>query len=61
MTLHNLSAEPCTVSVAFNEKESAQLTDLFGNKVYEPTSGAIRVIALDGYGYRWFRIDGLRH
>jgi maltose alpha-D-glucosyltransferase/alpha-amylase len=58
--LHNLSDRPCCVRVALNEEEIGSLTDLFGNKVYEANSGEGQVFALDGYGYRWFRRDGLR-
>jgi maltose alpha-D-glucosyltransferase / alpha-amylase len=58
--LHNLSSEPCCARVALKEEEIGALTDLFGNKVYEANSGEAQVFALDGYGYRWFRRDGLR-
>jgi len=58
--LHNLSDQPCCTRVALNEDEIGNLMDLFGNKVYEPNTGEAQVFALDGYGYRWFRRDGLR-
>jgi maltose alpha-D-glucosyltransferase / alpha-amylase len=59
--LHNLSDRPCSVSLGFTDEQLGPLTDLFGNKVYEPNTGETKAIALDGYGYRWFRMDGLRH
>jgi maltose alpha-D-glucosyltransferase/alpha-amylase len=60
LILHNLSDRACCVRVALKEEEVGSLTDLFGNKVYEANSGEAQVFALDGYGYRWFRRDGLR-
>jgi maltose alpha-D-glucosyltransferase/alpha-amylase len=36
---------------------SDKLTDLFGNRVYPTNRTADSEIELDGYGYRWFRID----
>ena len=58
--LHNLSGEACCARVALNDDETGNLTDLFGNKVYDPNTGEAQLFALDGYGYRWFRRDGLR-
>ena len=58
--LHNLGDQPCCARVALKDEEIGCLTDLFGNKVYEANSGEAQVFALDGYGYRWFRRDGLR-
>jgi len=60
LILHNLGNQPCCARVALREDEIGALTDLFGNKVYEPNTGEASVFALDGYGYRWFRRDGLR-
>lgn len=61
VALHNLGGRPCRVRVALNDEEAGELTDVFGNKVYERDTGENRVFALDGYGYRWFRLDGVRH
>jgi maltose alpha-D-glucosyltransferase / alpha-amylase len=58
--LHNLSDQPCCARITLAREEIGNLTDLFGNKVYEPNTGETQVFALDGYGYRWFRRDGLR-
>ena len=60
LIIHNLNDRPCCVRVALNEDEIGNLTDLFGNKVYDANSGEAQLFALDGYGYRWFRRDGLR-
>jgi maltose alpha-D-glucosyltransferase/alpha-amylase len=60
VVLHNLGDQACHARVALEDNEAGNLTDLFGNKVYEQDSGETRVFALDGYGYRWFRLDGLR-
>jgi maltose alpha-D-glucosyltransferase/alpha-amylase len=60
VALHNLGDRPCRVRVDLNDEEAGELTDLFGNKVYEPDTGENRVFVLDAYGYRWFRLDGIR-
>ena len=59
--LHNLADRPCRVHVGLNDQEAGELTDLFGDKVYEAQSGENRQFELDGYGYRWFRLEGVRH
>ena len=60
VTLHNLGDRPCRARVGLREAESGKLVDLFGNKVYQPDTGKTRTFALDAYGYRWFRVDGIR-
>jgi maltose alpha-D-glucosyltransferase/alpha-amylase len=60
ITLHNLGERPCCTRLGLREEEAGNLVDLFGNKVYEPDTGETRRFALDGYGYRWFRLDGIR-
>ncbi|MFK4489383.1 hypothetical protein [Bradyrhizobium sp. USDA 336] len=38
--------------------QGRKLTDIFGNRIYDSKSSADgTAIALDGYGYRWFRLD----
>ncbi len=58
--LHNLCDQACCVRVTLKEDEIGNLTDLFGNRVYDANNDDAQVFALDGYGYRWFRRDGLR-
>jgi maltose alpha-D-glucosyltransferase / alpha-amylase len=54
LTVHNLSNQACTVSLKFNS--SRHLVDLFADRQYEPLQGS-QPIALDPYGYRWFRVE----
>jgi maltose alpha-D-glucosyltransferase/alpha-amylase len=58
--LHNLADEACKVAIDLNDDEAGHLTDLFGNRVYPSETGARRVIELDPYGYRWFRVQSQR-
>ncbi|MBW8855049.1 MAG: trehalose synthase, partial [Bradyrhizobium sp.] len=56
LILHNLGPNECT-TVLREIPSSHKLIDLFGNRVY-PTNSATRgEIELDGYGYRWFRVE----
>jgi maltose alpha-D-glucosyltransferase / alpha-amylase len=56
ISLHNLGEKPCEVALDLTDDEAGNLSDLFGNKVYAAQSGARRLIELDAYGYRWFRV-----
>jgi len=58
LVLHNLAKEDCQIAPFIAQVANAQLTDLFGNRVYSAEVGASDMIELDGYGYRWFRITG---
>jgi maltose alpha-D-glucosyltransferase/alpha-amylase len=58
--LHNLDDKLCKVAIDLNDDEAGHLTDLFGNRVYPSETGARRVIELDPYGYRWFRVQSQR-
>jgi maltose alpha-D-glucosyltransferase/alpha-amylase len=56
LTLHNLSKVKCSVQVTDLPKGS-KLRDVFGNRVYSSNANLDAEIELDGYGYRWFRMD----
>jgi len=55
--LHNLDEQGHDVGIKLDDKEAGRLVDLFGDQTYEPTKGERQVVALDGYGYRWFRVE----
>jgi maltose alpha-D-glucosyltransferase/alpha-amylase len=55
VAIHNLSREPCEVSVDFGEWDRRRLADLFGDRQYEPLTTKQGAIQMEGYGYRWLR------
>ena len=56
LALHNLADVECNTSID-ELPDGAKLTDLFGNRVYPTKPSTSSGIELDGYGYRWFRIN----
>ncbi|WP_027576819.1 alpha-amylase family protein [Bradyrhizobium sp. WSM1743] len=56
LILHNLSHVECTTHIRDLSK-GKKLTDLFGNRIYPSKPDAESAIELDGYGYRWFRLE----
>lgn len=58
IAIHNLSKEACSVTLDVSDYETHHLIDLLGDRQYEPVEGGTHQVRLEGYGYRWFRIDG---
>lgn len=56
LILHNLSQDQCSTHVTDLPK-GRKLTDVFGNRIYPSKPSTDAAIELDGYGYRWFRVD----
>ena len=56
LILHNLSQAECSTHVKDLPK-GRKLIDVFGNRIYSSKPSADAAIELDGYGYRWFRVD----
>jgi maltose alpha-D-glucosyltransferase/alpha-amylase len=59
VAVHNLSKEPCTVTLKLGDDDSKHLTELLGDQTYEQLQDASREVQLEGYGYRWFRVGEL--
>lgn len=57
---HNLSDKPVEFTLKSRQFHARQLADIFGNREYEPTTEETVGIELDGYGYRWFRVNRLK-
>jgi maltose alpha-D-glucosyltransferase / alpha-amylase len=56
LAAHNLSDEPCRMTVKLPGRESATgMVDLLGDQGYREIDGAIE-LELEGYGYRWLQI-----
>ena len=58
--VHNLSGEPRTVSLDLTDHGATGIIDLLGDEPYAALDGPAHELELEGYGYRWFRIDAIR-
>jgi maltose alpha-D-glucosyltransferase/alpha-amylase len=56
VSLHNFSDAAQTVHLKLNERGGERLVDLLGEEHSKAGSGGRHEIALDGHGYRWFRV-----
>ncbi|MGH7962939.1 MAG: alpha-amylase family protein [Candidatus Binatia bacterium] len=59
IAVHNLSDEACTATLKWkdhNVLKATHLIDLLGDQQYTPITGNSHRVALEGYGYRWFRL-----
>jgi maltose alpha-D-glucosyltransferase/alpha-amylase len=57
LLLHNLAQSPCTVRLAPKARPPGRLVELISDRDYVPVEDPARPFLLEGYGYRWFRID----
>ncbi|HEX6293261.1 MAG TPA: alpha-amylase family protein [Herpetosiphonaceae bacterium] len=60
LAVHNLSSKACPVTLDLSEYEAGHLVDLLGDREYRRFDGGKHQIELEGYGYRWFRVDDIR-
>lgn len=56
LVLHNLAEVECNARL-HELPNGTKLTDLFGNRIYPSPANADPCVELDGFGYRWFRVD----
>ena len=56
ITLHNFSDSAQTVRPKDKEYRSERLVDLLGEAHSHADNRGAHEIALDGYGYRWYRL-----
>ena len=56
VTLHNFSNTAQTVRLRLKEPGGRRLVDILGEEHSRADSRGAHEIALDGYGYRWYRI-----
>jgi maltose alpha-D-glucosyltransferase/alpha-amylase len=59
ITLHNLGERSCEVQLPLDGDEESRIVEIFGNRTYGSNRGECQICHLDGYGYRWFRLDHL--
>jgi maltose alpha-D-glucosyltransferase/alpha-amylase len=58
VTLHNLSGKACEVSFSPGGP-SARLVHMLSEAHSQPGKGGRHRVTLEGYGYRWFRMEPL--
>jgi maltose alpha-D-glucosyltransferase / alpha-amylase len=61
VVVHNLSRKPRTLKLDLADRGARGIIDLLGDQPYAPLDGARHDLELEGYGYRWFRVDAIRH
>jgi maltose alpha-D-glucosyltransferase/alpha-amylase len=57
VAVHNLTGRKETATLDLTGWEARALIDLLGNRGYRRLEGATYPVELDGYGFRWFRVD----
>lgn len=60
IAVHNLSSEPCDVTLDLPKTDIGSLIHFFGDREYEPLRGKVARMKMEGYGYSWLRVGGLR-
>jgi maltose alpha-D-glucosyltransferase/alpha-amylase len=58
LVLHNLGEAPCLARLKKAADPGERLVELLSDGDYVPVQHGADPIALEGYGYRWFRVDG---
>lgn len=56
IAIHNLSSQPCQVSLTLTDDKGSYLVDLFEDQPDEEVLKTSQNIQLAAYGYRWFRV-----
>jgi maltose alpha-D-glucosyltransferase/alpha-amylase len=59
--LHNLEAKPCEtrLAVGADREKGRKLVNVLSDDHSEAERDGRHVVALEGYGYRWYRVGGL--
>jgi maltose alpha-D-glucosyltransferase / alpha-amylase len=60
LTVHNFADHACEVGLAIKAAGGERLVDLREQAESRADSDGIHRIALDAYGYRWYRVGGMR-
>ena len=57
----DVSGDGGVVNLDLSDYQAERLIDLLGDRSYHQLEGGRCELLLEGYGYRWFRIDGDRY
>jgi maltose alpha-D-glucosyltransferase/alpha-amylase len=60
VVLHNLAESPCVVRLKTTVGRGERLVELISDGDYVPVERLDQPLLLEGYGYRWLRVDGAR-
>jgi maltose alpha-D-glucosyltransferase/alpha-amylase len=60
LAVHNLSDRRCAIGLNLRDYEAPHLVELLGEREHIPLNGTAFEVALEGYGYRWFRLRDMR-
>jgi maltose alpha-D-glucosyltransferase/alpha-amylase len=61
IVVHNFAAEPRAVRIRAGVEDGERLVDLLAEEESRASSSGVHRIALDAFGYRWFRVGGLNY
>ena len=61
IVLHNFAAEPRVARIRAGVEDGQRLVDLLAEEESRASSSGVHRIALDAFGYRWFRVGGLNY
>jgi maltose alpha-D-glucosyltransferase/alpha-amylase len=60
IAVHNLGAKPASVTLELSGDGADYLVDVLSDRGYEKVNGDEHRLELEGYGYRWLRVGGMR-
>lgn len=60
VAVHNLSDQERTIRLDLGDRGAGPIREKLGNREYDAPTGEPLDVTLDGYGFRWFRIGGMR-
>jgi maltose alpha-D-glucosyltransferase/alpha-amylase len=60
IAVHNLGPKPASATLDLSEDEAEHLVDVLGDRGYQKVRGDEHRVELEGYGYRWLRVGGMR-
>jgi maltose alpha-D-glucosyltransferase / alpha-amylase len=61
LAIHNLSGEGAVIDLNLSDHQAERIVDLLGDRSYHQLEDGRCELLLEGYGYRWFRLDGARY
>jgi len=61
VTVHNFDSKPQSITLDLGEQEGVVLTNLLAEDHSKADADGKCKIVIESFGYRWFRVGGLRH
>ena len=57
--VHNLDSKPHRIKLRIDDRERTSLINILANDHSEGGEDGVHKLAIEGYGYRWYRVGGL--